>query len=149
MFPSYPNWEWESDLSIRFFAPTKRAVYKIFEDSEEEETLRKKAAGIILCSQVKRLAQLLSHHPIRIESVKPNELEIVMSLASQPVPRPKRSPMKGKEKLQTYKPQLDTIEEVSEEYTPRLVAELGESSEEMMIFMENMSGSERYATYTS
>lgn len=149
MFPSYPNWEWESDLSIRFFAPTKRAVYKILEDSEEEDILRKKAAGIILCSQVKGLAQLLLHHPIRIESVTPNELEIIMSLASQPVPRPKRSPVKNREKLQAYKPQLDTIEEVSEEHT-RSVAELRESSsEEMDDLHKNMSGRKRYATYTS
>ena len=112
MFPSYPNREWESDLSIRFFAPTKHAVYKILEDSEEEENLRKKAAGIILRSQVKRLAELLSHHQIRIESVTPNELEIVMFSASPPIPRPKRSRVKGREKLHTYKPKLDTIEEV-------------------------------------
>jgi hypothetical protein len=124
MPPSYPNWDWESNLSIRFIAPAKHIVYKVFEDSEEEECLRKKAAGTILFKHVRDLAAALSRHRIQIKSVTSNELDIVMFLPPPPCPPPKRR------KRCTYKPRLEPIHEFQEEPTTKTAAEKSKTAAE-------------------
>ncbi|PSN60485.1 hypothetical protein BS50DRAFT_654910 [Corynespora cassiicola Philippines] len=146
MSPSYPNWEWESEHSIRFAAPNKRVVYKILEDSEEEEVLHRKAAGTILCGRIKELAKLLSNHRIQLDSVTINELEVVLFLSTPPFPS-KQKPTQGRRKSYATLSKLCTIPE--ERVIGNEVSPGNTSFGKWISLYENLSPRKRCAIYAN
>jgi hypothetical protein len=154
MPPSYPNWEWDTSLSIRFIAPNKPIVYKILKDSEEEEFLRKKVAGMILYDRVKKLANALSRHRIQINSATRNELEVVMFLLPPPCTAPKpvlrvTGAQNFRKRLPSFIPSLEPIPEILEENLVNYLESLENYTSGWITLYNHMPKRKRYAIYAA
>ncbi|KAF2278965.1 uncharacterized protein EI97DRAFT_484725 [Westerdykella ornata] len=110
MAPSYPSFEWVSQLSVRFKVPNKQLVYKILEDCDQDERLQVKAAGTLLYYRIKRLAALLSRHRIQLNDSTPLEADVTLFLPPSPCPPPKPTTVRPR----GYSTSLATIPEENE-----------------------------------
>ena len=115
MYPSYPGYARHTDLSIRFAVPNQHIVRIILQHCEDENNLRFRAAGNTLYPRVRELARLMSRHRIQLTAMKTSELGVTLFLPPPPCPPPK-SILK---RLRAYVPQLETINEDSEEDVPK------------------------------
>jgi len=88
MYPSYPEFRWQSDIALKFAVPNNSIVLKILDDSEQDENLRVLAAGNLLCKRVTKLAELMSRHRIQVKSMEHNELGITLFLPPPLCPPP-------------------------------------------------------------
>lgn len=121
--PSYPNFEQESDCSIRFAVPNKPIVQKIFnsmnegvpkDSTKDNEDLRKLAAANILYKRVKNLADLFAQNRIEVKVDAPNELEVVLFLPPPPPPRSEPRQPLLKRAWKRFQPKSEAIPELFE-----------------------------------
>jgi hypothetical protein len=121
MYPSYPGYTRHTNLSIQFAVPNQHIVRIILQHCEDEDNLRFRAAGNTLYPRVRELARLMSRHRIQLTTMKTSELGVTLFLPPPPCPAPKSILAKLCTRFRrpkAYSPQLETIEEGSEEDLP-------------------------------
>ena len=89
-YPRYPEYLPHTDHSIRFSVPDERVIRRLLAHCEEEENMRRKAAGNALYPHVETLSCLLSRYRILVERTTANELGITLFLPLPPCPEPQR-----------------------------------------------------------
>ncbi|KAF1840102.1 uncharacterized protein K460DRAFT_437145 [Cucurbitaria berberidis CBS 394.84] len=154
MYPSYPSYVRHTDLSIRFAVPNTDVVKNILQHCEDDDNLRRKAAGNILYPRIQRLARIMSRHRIQLDTISTNELGITLFLPPPPCPPPKTTfrnlfPRFRRQKIPDSK--LETINEESEAENEELYrkARVQFSSTEWITLYEYLPVDKRHAVYVA
>lgn len=79
-YPSYPAYKLHPEFSIQFSIPSHNLVQRIFQHRQQDQIMRLKAAGNLLCTHIKSAARIMTCHRVQTRAISKNEMGITIFL---------------------------------------------------------------------